>query len=138
MDVAAFAEHVRALPFGKKLPKATYVYAPDSAALPPALAALVDRLRTQLALSAEFNVVKFAHDGGVSFLKYPGFREKPHPELSESVRVSLVTGKVSRLRFGGDGNPPILHRKEAFVSGGDPAAGAWARLTAQEIGRAHV
>ena len=132
MDVAAFAEHVRALPFGKKLPQATYVYAPDSAALPPDLAALVDRLRAQLRLSAEFNVVKFAHDGGVSFLKYPGFHESPHPELSESVRVSLVTGKVSRLRFGSDGNPPILHRKEAFVPVGSPVAEAWARLTAQE------
>jgi DNA phosphorothioation-associated putative methyltransferase len=132
MDVAAFAKHVRALHFGKKLPQATYVYAPDSAALPTDLAAVVDLLRAQLGLSAEFNVVKFAHDGGVSFLKYPGFHESPHPELSESVRVSLVTGKVSRLRFGGDGNPPILHRKEAFIPVGNPVAEAWARLTAQE------
>jgi DNA phosphorothioation-associated putative methyltransferase len=132
MDVAAFAEHVKALPFGKKLPQATYVYAPDSAALPPDLAALVDRLRAQLGLSAEFNVIKFAHDGGVSFLKYAGFHESPHPELSESARVSLVTGKVTRLRFGSDGNPPILHRKEAFVPVGSPVTEAWARLTAQE------
>jgi DNA phosphorothioation-associated putative methyltransferase len=132
MDVTAFAEHVKSLQFGKKLPQATYVYAPDSAALPPELGLLVDRLRAQIQLSAEFNVVKFVHDGGVSFLRYPRFHENPHPELSESVRISLVTGKVSRLRFGSDGNPPILHRKEVFVPGGDPAAAAWARLTAQE------
>jgi DNA phosphorothioation-associated putative methyltransferase len=132
MDIAAFTEHVRSLPFGKKLPQATYVYAPDSAALPAELGSLIDRLRVQLELSAEFNVIKFAHDGGVSFLQYPGFHKTPHPELSQSVRVSLVTGKVTRLRFGGDGNPPILHRKEAFLPGGDPIAEAWARLTAQE------
>jgi len=132
MDVATFASHVQALPFGKKLPRATYVYAPDLSVLPIELGQLMQRLRDDLGLAADFNVVKFTHDGGVSFLKYPGFHELPHPELSESVRISLVTGKVSRSRYGADGNPPILHRKEAFVAGDDPAATTWARLTAQE------
>jgi DNA phosphorothioation-associated putative methyltransferase len=132
MDVATFVSHVQALPFGKKLPRATYVYAPDSSVLPAELGQLIQRLRDDLGLTSDFNVVKFTHDGGVSFLKYPGFHELPHPELSESVRVSLVTGKVSRSRYGVDSNPPILHRKEAFVAADDPAASAWARLTAQE------
>jgi DNA phosphorothioation-associated putative methyltransferase len=132
MDVATFANHVQALPFGKKLPRATYVYAPDSSVLPTELGQLMQRLRDELGLTSDFNVVKFTHDGGVSFLKYPAFYDLPHPQLSESVRVSLVTGKVSRSRYGADGNPPILHRKEAFVAADDPAASAWARLTAQE------
>jgi hypothetical protein len=132
MEVATFASHVQALPFGKKLPRATYVYAPDLSVLPIELGQLMQRLRDDLGLTSDFNVVKFTHDGGVSFLKYPGFHELPHPELTESVRISLVTGKVSRSRYGSDGNPPILHRKETFVAGDDPAATAWARLTAQE------
>jgi DNA phosphorothioation-associated putative methyltransferase len=132
MDVATFVSHVQAFPYGKTMPRATYVYAPDSSVLPAELGQLIQQLRDDLGLASEFNVVKFSHDGGVSFLKYRRFHELPHPELSESVRVSLVTGKVSRLRFGADGNPPILHRKEAFVASGDPAATAWARLTAQE------
>ena len=132
MDVATFASHVQALPYGKKLPRATYLYAPDSSVLPVELGQLIQRLRDDLAVTSDFNVVKFTHDGGVSFLKYPRFHDLPHPELSESVRVSLVTGKVSRSRYGADGNPPILHRKEAFVAADDPAATAWARLTAQE------
>lgn len=132
MDVATFASYVQGLPYGKKLPRATYIYAPDASVLPRELGQLIQRLRDDLGLTSDFNVVKFAHDGGVSFLKYPGFHELPHPELSESVRVSLVTGKVSRSRYGADGNPPILHRKEAFVAAEDPAAAAWARLTAQE------
>ena len=132
MDVATFANHVHSLPFGKKLPQATYVYAPDASVLPPELGQLVQRLRDDLGLATEFNVVKFSYDGGVSFLKYPGFRELPHPELSESVRISLVTGKVSRARYGADGNPPILHRKEAFVPADEPTVAPWARLTAQE------
>jgi DNA phosphorothioation-associated putative methyltransferase len=132
MDVATFASHVQDLPYGKKLPRATYVYAPNAAVLPGELGLMIQRLRDDLGLASDFNVVKFTHDGGVSFLKYPGFHEVPHPELSESVRISLVTGKVSRSRYGADGNPPILHRKEAFVSADDPAAAAWARLTMQE------
>lgn len=132
MDVATFASHVQGLPYGKKLPRATYVYAPDASVLPGELGHLIQRLRDDLGLASDYNVVKFTHDGGVSFLKYPEFHELPHPELSESVRVSLVTGKVSRSRYGADGNPPILHRKEAFVAADDPAAAAWARLTAQE------
>ena len=84
MDVATFASHVQALPFGKKLPRATYVYAPKSSALPTELAELIQRLRDDLGLASEFNVVKFSHDGGVSFLKYPGFHELPHPELRRS------------------------------------------------------
>ncbi len=132
MDVAAFAEHVRSLPFGKRLPQATYVYAPDSTALPDELRAIVDRLRAQMNLAADFNVLKFADEGGISFLRYLRFFETPHPELSESVRVSLVTGKVTRSRFGSDGNPPILHRKELLVAPGEALADSWARLTAQE------
>lgn len=132
MDVVTFVSHIQALPYGKKLPRATYVYAPDSAVLPMELGQLIQRLRDDLGLASDFNVVKFTHDGGVSFLKYPGFHDLPHPELSESVRISLVTGKVSRSRYGTDGNPPVLHRKEAFVASDDPAATAWARLTAQE------
>jgi hypothetical protein len=132
MDVSAYAGHVQSLGFGKKLPQATYVLAPDERDLPRELADVVARLRGDLGLGADFNVMKFSHDGGVSFLHYPEFRERPHPELAESVRVSLVTGKVSRLRYGADGNPPILHRKELLVSPGDPDAVAWGRLTEQE------
>ena len=132
MDVATFASYVQSLAFGKKLPRATYVYAPDASVLRLEIGQLIQRLRDDLGLASDFNVLKFAHEGGVSFLKYPAFHELPHPELSESVRVSLVTGKVSRSRYGADGNPPILHRKEAFVTADDPAAPAWARLTAQE------
>ena len=132
MNVATFTSHVHRLAFGKRLPQATYAYAPDALSLPPELGQLIQRLRDGIGLASEFNVVKFSHDGGVSFLKYPGFHELPHPELSESVRISLVTGKVSRTRYGADGNPPILHRKELLVPADYPDAAVWARLTAQE------
>ena len=132
MDISAYTGHVQSLSFGKKLPQATYVLVPDERALPSELADVVVRLRKDLGLTSDFNVLKFSHDGGISFLRYPEFRERPHPELGESVRVSLVTGKVSRLRYGGDGNPPILHRKELLVPAEDPDAATWARLTEQE------
>lgn len=132
MDVSAYTALVQSLGFGKKLPQATYILAPDERDLPKELADVVVRLRADLGLGSDFNVLKFSHDGGVSFLRYPDFRERPHPELAESVRASLVTGKVSRLRYGSDGNPPILHRKELLVAPGDSDAAAWERLTEQE------
>ena len=132
MEVSVFVGHVQSLSHGKKLPQATYVLAPDVSGLPSELADVVEGLRNDLGLSGDFNVLKFSHNGSVSFLQYSEFRERPHPELGESVRVSLVTGKVSRLRYGGDGNPPILHRKELLVPAGDQDAAAWARLTEQE------
>ena len=115
MEVSSYLAVVQSMPFGKKLPQATYVFAPEAGPLPIELAELVQRLRKDLMIASDFNVLKFSHDGGISFLRYPEFRERPHPELSESTRVLLVTGKVSRLRYGADGNPPILHRKELLV-----------------------
>jgi DNA phosphorothioation-associated putative methyltransferase len=132
MEVAVFVDLVRGLGYGKQLPQATYVYAPERPAFSAELGQLIQRLRNELGLFADFNVLKFSYDGGVSFLKYPQFHQLPHPELSESVRVSLVTGKVSQSRYGLDGNPPILHRKELLVPADYPDAAVWARLTAQE------
>ena len=132
MDIATLTQSIRNLPFGKKLPQATYVYAPCSEQLPTDLRETVDGLRIRFDISPDFNVLKFSHDGGISFLKYASFHQHPHPELSESIRIGLATGKVFRARYGSDGNPPILHRKEALLPPGDPSIAQWARLTLQE------
>ena len=64
MDVSAYTGHVQSLGFGKKLPQATYVLAPDQRDLPKELADVVVRLRGDLGLGADFNVLKFSHEIG--------------------------------------------------------------------------
>ena len=93
MDVTTFVSQIQGLSFGKKLPRATYVYAPAVSVLPAALGQLIQRLRDDLGLASDFNVLKFCHDGGVSFLRYPEFRERPHPQLGESVRCRWLGAK---------------------------------------------
>jgi DNA phosphorothioation-associated putative methyltransferase len=123
---------VSELTFGKRLPNATYVYAPSCDDLPPRLAAFISGLRTRFSLSESFNVLKLCTDFTLSFLRYPTFLQDPHPVLAESVRVNLATGKSKRILYEGHTNPPILHRKECFLPPAHPDIPRFARLTKQE------
>lgn len=123
---------VSELTFGKRLPTATYVYAPTCDDLPPRLAALISDLRTRLSLAECVNVLKLGTDFSLSFLRYPTFLQDPHPMLAESIRVNLATGKAKRILYEGHANPPILHRKECFLPPTHPDIPRFARLTKQE------
>jgi DNA phosphorothioation-associated putative methyltransferase len=68
----------------------------------------------------------------VSFLIYPEFDADPHPTLSASIVARLRELRVSYKDFVGRENPPILHRKEAFVPSDYPGRAKFARLTSQE------
>ncbi len=127
-----FHDEVRSLSHGKRLPTATYVYAPTSEFLGPRLSELVDRIRSALVIGPDFNVLKFSKDFALSFLSYPDFLLVPHPVLSHSIRVQLATGKAKRLSFATHANPPILHRKECFLPPGHPQHDLFSALTQQE------
>jgi DNA phosphorothioation-associated putative methyltransferase len=70
--------------------------------------------------------------GKVSYLVYPEFETDPHPALVRSVKLSLRTSEIDCLEYNDSANPPILHRKEAFLSDGHPLYAKFARLTQQE------
>ena len=132
MNAKDFHSAVSELSFGKRLPTATYIYAPSCEDLPPRLAALVSDLRARLELNDTFNILKIGHDFTLSFLRYPTFLNAPHPVLAESVRVNLATGKTKRLIYEGHANPPLLHRKECFLPPGHADIPRFAQLTRQE------
>lgn len=132
MNATDFDAAVSELSFGKRLPTATYIYAPTCDGLPPRLAEFVSGLRDRLGLSDAFNVLKLGNDFTLSFLRYPTFLTEPHPLLAESVRVNLASGKTKRLVYEGHANPPILHRKECFLPPGHPDIPRFANLTQQE------
>jgi DNA phosphorothioation-associated putative methyltransferase len=68
----------------------------------------------------------------VTFLSYPKFDEDPHPPLSQAVKINLNSGSIVRTDYKSRSNPPILHRKEAFLPPDDPRIANFAALTKRE------
>jgi DNA phosphorothioation-associated putative methyltransferase len=133
MNLSDFQTAVAALPFGKTLPTARYIYAPDESMLPEPFATLVSKLRQRLALDASFNIIKLSPaDYAISFLRYPEFLTDAHPAIAESVRIQLATGTVKRTDFTTHSNQPILHRKECFLPPRHPKHRLFAALTRAE------
>ncbi len=79
------------------------------------------------------NLVKLhRHSGKVSYLVYPDFDADPHPALLRSIKLDLRTRAIDGTDYSASANPPVLHRKEAFLLPDDPRRAKFARLTAQE------
>jgi DNA phosphorothioation-associated putative methyltransferase len=78
-------------------------------------------------------LVKFSLDRPkISYLFYPDFDTDPHPELNYSIIVDLNTLEVSYRNYQDADNPPILHRKETFVTANYPLYEQFAELTRSE------
>jgi DNA phosphorothioation-associated putative methyltransferase len=131
MTVDEYRSAVARLPYGKKLPDATYVYA-AVIELPEPLRSLIAPLRQRLQIGDAFNVIKFSMDFALSFLEYRDFFTDPHPSLARAIRVNLAAGKVKELLYDTRSNPPILHRKETLLPFEHPDRLRFAALTQQE------
>jgi len=70
--------------------------------------------------------------GKLSYLVYPKFDNDPHPALLRSIRVKLRTRQIESNDYAQSTNPPVLHRKETFLTGDHPLCAKFARLTEQE------
>jgi DNA phosphorothioation-associated putative methyltransferase len=118
---------------GKVTPAAVYVHVSALHAL-PALLRVYEGCGRALAGTVEgATLVKlFRGEPRVSYLRYPTFDEEPHPELEESIVCDLADCRVRTYKFSGRDNPPILHRKELFVSDEYPRRSTFERLTGQE------
>jgi len=124
----------QASPVGKRLPNAFYVHLSALSALPPQLQAYDQQARSWVAHEiAEATLIKFNFsDPKVSYLFYPTFDEDPHPPLQASLQVDLLTFQVNYRSYHDATNPPILHRKEAFVTSDYPHYQEFVNLTQQE------
>ena len=58
MNLQEFQAAVSALPFGKTLPTARYLYAPEESALPEPVSSFLGKIRRRLALDASFNGIE--------------------------------------------------------------------------------
>ena len=132
-DDVVLRRTMRASP-GKLTPTALYVH---RRALP--LAPVLLRIYEECgALAAgrptEWDVVKLHHDRRmVSWLAYPAFDRDPHPALHSSYHVDLSTLRAGLTDYDTSKNPPVLHRKEEFLTPDDPRRSTYERLTKTEV-----
>jgi len=129
----ALDEAFRTSPVGKKTQSALYVHRRALQNLPSLLRVLEGCARTLVGEVEGANVVKLHRETPqVSYLGYPDFDSDPHPALAGSLLVHLQTLRVSYRDYSTSENPPILHRKEEFITKDDPNHSAFAALTARE------
>jgi DNA phosphorothioation-associated putative methyltransferase len=119
-------------PIGKKLPEDFYVHKSAEGQLPALLSLLIFAAR-QVVGELDYDLVKIATEGRkVSFMRYANFEEEAHPRLLHSVRVYLPTSSYSIRDYSTSVNPPILHRKDAFVDPWHPRYIEFSNLTQTE------
>ena len=116
MNLQEYRSCLDKLSFGKRLPGAFYVARDSAIDFGPEPNKLLAQLAVVFELGVEFNLIKFRTDElKVSFLSYPDFLDDPHPSLRHAVTIDLTSGKARHTDYAGNLNPPILHRKEAFL-----------------------
>ena len=118
---------------GKRLPSALYVHRSALHEIPHVLRIYEGCARWLVGEVDGVNLIKLATDQAkVSYLEYPDFDRNPHPVLRRTTYVHIGALDVDERDYSDSENPPILHRKECFVSSDYPLRDKFARLTAQE------
>lgn len=129
--IAQIAELCQQSSIGKLLPNAFYIHISALKALDPRLQDYLNGAKLPPPLDA--TLVKFSTDKPkISYLFYPDFDSDPHPALKTSIQVDLETQQVTRRDYFDAQNPPILHRKETFVTPDYPLYEQFTELTHQE------
>ncbi|MEB3340327.1 DNA phosphorothioation-associated putative methyltransferase [Okeania sp.] len=127
---------------GKKLPTAFYIHISALEKLHPFLQ-LYENIAHHLYLKSlshqktdakTITLIKFNFDKPtISYLHYPDFNIHPHPALKNSISINLNNGKVEQRNYSNSENPPVLHRKETFVTPEYRHYQKFAKLTSAEV-----
>ena len=120
-------------PVGKILPRALYVHHTAMSHLPPLLR-VYEGCGRQLAGAVDgLTLVKLSRRRPrISYLVYPDFDRDGHPALTETFIADLSQLALHHRDYRRAANPPVLHRKELFLSNDHPAHARFAQLTARE------
>ena len=120
-------------PVGKVTPSAIYVHESVLDGLPPLLRLYEGCARRYIGRVEEANLVKLhTTEPMISYLSYPEFESDPHPALAHSLAVHLQTFRLRERDYRNSRNPPILHRKETFITPDHPLHAMFTRLTRME------
>lgn len=124
---------VKALPVGKKLPKAVYVHRLALKDAAPALYTFVAEKAVAAGLpdaEGAWNIVRLHKDCfKVTLLDYPDFHEEAYPALRFSTGIDLASEQVKNTDFSRSANPPILHRKETMILASDECYDDFCEIT---------
>jgi DNA phosphorothioation-associated putative methyltransferase len=132
-QVDAIARTCQESKIGKKLPTALYVHVSAVSHLSPLLRLADQWGRSFLPSNDQTTLVKFhTNQLLISYLNYPDFDQDAHPILESSIQVNLPNGSVRKNDYSLSENPPILHRKETFVTPNYPHYQTFAQLTRME------
>lgn len=127
------AKSCRQSKIGKHLPTALYVHVSAIASLDPLLRIYEGCASRAIGRLELATLVKFyTNEPKISYLFYPQFDTDPHPALHTSIQVNLRDLTVSYRNYENTANPPILHRKETFVTPSYPLYERFANLTRKE------
>jgi DNA phosphorothioation-associated putative methyltransferase len=127
-------EACRSSDLGKLTPTALYVHSDALGHLSPVLRVYEGCARTLVGNVETANIIKLhIQEPKISYLAYPEFEDQAHPALRFSLLAHLGTFQLDRRDYSESANPPILHRKEEFVSRDHPMRPRFARLTKQEV-----
>jgi DNA phosphorothioation-associated putative methyltransferase len=132
-DAEAVDEACRNSSLGKLLPNALYVHRSALDELEPLLRVYEGCARAYLGEIEGANVIKLDRfSGKISYLAYPDFETDPHPVLATCVKLNMRSRQIDFYDYRQSDNPPVLHRKEAFLAPDHPLYAKFARLTRQE------
>jgi DNA phosphorothioation-associated putative methyltransferase len=133
-NLSAIASCCKRSPVGKILPDAVYIHISALHALEELLQQYESQARSAVSEIENVTIVKFStNKPKISYLFYRDFDTDPHPTLQASIQVDLETLQVTHRDYSTSENPPILHRKETFVTPDYPLYEQFAALTrAQE------
>ncbi len=118
MNFENYQAHIKKLCIGKNLPQAIYIHKSALLEASEQLAGFSFKLANILNLKdSDWDLVKFhKKDFKLAFLCYPTFFDTPYPALHKSITIDLLTKKTTQSNYKNSANPPILHRRETFIS----------------------
>ena len=132
-DPAMIMITARSSQVGKQTPSALYVHRTALGELPPVLQVYEGCARVLTGTVDGANMIKLSvTQPQVSYLRYPRFDRDAHPTLAAAVTVNLRKLTVDWRDYSQSDNPPLLHRKEEFLSRQDPRRALYERLTRAE------
>lgn len=118
---------------GKNTPAALYLHRSVLHEVDPILRLYEGCAHAYIGEIGDANLIKLHRKTPqISYLTYPDFDRDPHPALQSSFLVDLQAFRVDIRQYDLTKNPPILHRKETFVTEHYPLWDKFSRLTAQE------
>jgi DNA phosphorothioation-associated putative methyltransferase len=118
---------------GKLLPAALYVHISALNEIDPKLRLYEGCASRNIGGTEDANLIKFHTDKPcISYLYYPEFESIAHPALQWAMLIDLRDLSLRFRDYSQQENPPILHRKETFLSQNHPLYTKFAKFTKSE------